>query len=215
MKVALVVIGDGRFDYLRRAVDSAAEMLSIEFAHRVMVNDKGDLGYGEYLQQTFSDFDVISHHKRSGLAAAINSAWAAVPSWIDYIFHLEEDFTFPAPVDVRHMCEVLACNDKLANLVLKRQPWSPPEVAAGDVLAVTPEAFTQRHGWVHHRRGFWLNPCVYRRSLTVHGWPEHGGEAEFTERLLADGWEFGYLGEIGDAPRCTHLGVRRSQGWLV
>jgi hypothetical protein len=42
-----------------------------------------------------------------------------------------------------------------------------------------------------------------------------GLEAELTADLVADGWRFGYLGELGDEPRTIHIGVRRSRNYQL
>ena len=42
MKLALMVITDGRWDYLQRTLESAAECLDYPFSQRILVDDSGE-----------------------------------------------------------------------------------------------------------------------------------------------------------------------------
>jgi hypothetical protein len=46
MNVALMVITDGRWDYLQRTLESAAECLDYPFSQKILVDDSGEeLGF--------------------------------------------------------------------------------------------------------------------------------------------------------------------------
>jgi hypothetical protein len=210
MSVALVVITDGRWQYLNEMFRSAREWLTYPFAHVRVVDDSGGSGVGGWP----SEFEVVRHPLRRGLAAAVQSAWADLPADIDYVFHVEEDFVFVEPVDIDGMAMVLKEHGRLAQLVLKRQPWSPEETAAGGIIESHPDEYRQRDGWVEHTRIFSLNPCLIPRVVVDMGWPA-GNEAEMTARLVADGWSFGFWGRRDDPPRVFHIGARRSAGWML
>ncbi len=49
------------------------------------------------------------------------------------------------------------------------------------------------------------------------GWPDHGGESEFTSKVhsLNGNYRFGFYGDIYDKPYVTHIGGRRSEGWFL
>ncbi len=109
---------------------------------------------------------------------------------------------------------VLKEHGRLAQLVLKRQAWSPEELAAGGIMECHPAEYRQRDGWVEHSRIFSLNPCLIPREVVEMGWPA-GNEAEMTARLVAAGWSFGFWGRRDDPPRCLHIGEHRSAGWSL
>jgi hypothetical protein len=72
---------------------------------------------------------------RLGLAGAAQAAWDwARTEDLDYLIHVEEDFRFVAPFDVLNAVDILTAEPLLAQVVLKRQPWSPQEHAAGGII---------------------------------------------------------------------------------
>ena len=102
MNVALMVITDGRWDYLQRTLESAAECLDYPFSQRILVDDSGEkVGFCP------TKFDFVKNTPRRGLAGAIQSGWDALNANIDYVFHLEDDFIFPDHVDLEAMIELL------------------------------------------------------------------------------------------------------------
>lgn len=210
MSVALVVVTDGRRQYLQEMLRSASRYLNYPFAHLRIVDDSG-----ADQQVVWPDgFEVVRHPERRGLAAAVQSAWSGLPPEIDCVFHAEDDFVFVEEVDVDAMAVTLKEHGRLAQLVLKRQPWSPPEVAAGGIIEMNPDEYRQRDGWVEHTRIFSLNPCLIPREVVDLGWPA-GNEAEMTARLVTAGWSFGFWGRREDTPRVLHIGVQRSAAWKL
>lgn len=208
MKLALMVITDGRWDYLQRTLESAAECLDYPWSQRILVDDSGeDVGFCP------TKFDFVKNTPRRGLAGAIQSGWDALDEDIDYIFHLEDDFIFPDHVDIDLMLELLEYENDLAQMALLRQPWSPQEQQAGGIYWIEPERFKQKQGFVQQQHLFTFNPCLYHISVVQNY--RAGLEAELTAELLKDGWKFGYLGELGDEPRTIHIGLRRSRNYQL
>lgn len=155
---------------------------------------------------------------RLGMSGAVNAAWDwARACDLDYLFHVEEDFRFhEAPV--LSMIDVLDHDETLAQVVLKRQPWSPEEHRAGGIIECHPDDYTDHRAgtlqWTSHQRIFSLNPCVIPRRILERGWPE-GNEAEMTTSLVADGWRFAFYGHRADPPRVVHVGAERGIGWRL
>lgn len=207
MKGALVVITDGRWDYLNQTLESAEQQLQFQWTQKLLIDDSG----APYGPQPYG-FDVVRNRPRKGLAGAIETAWEWLDPDIDFIFHLEDDFVFVRTIPVQGMVDLLVKNPHLAQMALLRQPWSPAEHAAGGIYGVTPDAYCQRDGYVEQSRLFTFNPCVYLRHITAVG---AGLEAEVTERLLALDYVFGYFGKLDDEPRCHHIGVRRSKDYKL
>lgn len=203
-RVALLVITDGRWDYLQQTLQSAmANLGGVVFDQCILVNDS-DGGIAEAPRGWL----VVNNPERLGLAGAIGAGWAALDHDITHVFHLEDDFTFPEPVNVSEMVDHLDADPTLAQVALLRQPWSGEEHRAGSIYALNPGDYRECSGLVVHERLFTFNPCVYPSHIAT----EAGLERDVTDRLLADGYHFAYLGGLDDPPRCTHIGVRRSVG---
>lgn len=208
MKVALIVITDGRWDYLLDTLESAKKALNFDFSQKLLIDDSGLCG----VELDIEGFTVVRHQQRLGLAGAIQSAWDHLDPTTDFVFHLEDDFIFTEPVDVGHMIALLKANPDLAQMALMRQAWSPEEIAAGGIYNMNPHAYEIQKDFYSHTRLFTFNPCVYPYSITAYG---AGLEAEVTERLLDAGYQFAYYGQPDDMARTIHIGVRRSRGYKL
>lgn len=196
MSVALLVITDGR-GYLDGVLASASEMLPDVFSQRIVIDD--------------SDHEL-------GFAGAIEAGWAAVET--DYVFHLEDDFLFRAPVPLARMIGLLEREPHLAQVALKRQPWNAEEQAAGGIVELHPEDFTECEAdgdtWTEHRRFWTTNPSLYAARWCWSGWPqEQHSEGIFTHRLLEDpALRFAFWGGKFDPPLVEHVGaVRAGHGY--
>lgn len=170
---------------------------------------------GGYLPTTVID----DRDHRLGLAGAVKAAWDwARTEGVDYLLHVEEDFRFNSRVDLDAMRQVLDTDKYLAQVVLKRQPWSPEEHRAGGIIELNPRDYTQRRDgdlwWVEHQRIFSLNPCLIPRWVLERGWPD-GNEAQATDELVAAGYRFAFFGQRDDPPRVTHVGAERAAGWRL
>lgn len=210
-RITLMCITDGRWDYLQQTIASAEEMLDWPFHYKLLVDDSGSA------TETCPQFDgwrYLKNPERRGLAGAIASGWEFIPPTTDYVFHLEDDFTFPAPVPIADMVQALEADSSLAQVALLRQPWSPEEQHAGSIYAMNRGVYSTSKATgvelVTHRRLFTFNPSLYPRAICDYG---AGLEQEVTDALLAHGYRFSYLGGISDDPRCLHIGVRRSAGY--
>lgn len=215
--IALVVITDGRIDYLRQTIASAEEMLHAEWGARIIVDDSGDPDHAATIAAEWPRWATISHLHRLGFAATVRTAWQAViDAGVTHAVHLEEDFTFVQPLDVEALRELLDDQPDLAQLALKRQPVNPVEEAAGGLMGMWPlSARWQRPGFVEHIVTFTTNPSliparVIRRALANE---TPLTEPEITRHLLYEGYRFGYVGRLDDPPLVIHIGEHRMAGW--
>lgn len=224
MNVALVVITDGRGEYLEQTVASFRERCDYPFATTVLVDDSADDEYDAHARSLVQPTVTVFHDRRCGGASAVQSAWRALQresarlDGLDYVFHLEDDWTFPGPVPVQGMIDVLEADPWLANIVLRRQP--APMEPSGGYIGANPALFDQRAStgehvelYLEHKQGFWLNPCVYPYRVTFTEWPDNGHEHHYSARLLSMGYRFAVYGTHADPPRCWHIGVQRSNAW--
>lgn len=217
--IALLVITDGRKDCIARTIPSAIEQLDGPINEWWMYDDSGDAEHRDWLMREFPQFTLIWHvDGRQGFGGAIREAWEIIGSQsaAEYVFHLEDDFTFNRPVPLDDMMEVLDENPLLAQVALRRQAWNDLERAAGGVIEVQPAAYVDVRGhdysYLVHDLFWTTNPSLYRRSLlTETEWPigKHS-EGMFTIALLERGYRFAYFGERTDAPWVHHIGTERA-----
>lgn len=191
----------------------------------VIISDRGDL----YLPQMLASMDKYVDYPWSitvtvddrthelGMAGAVAQAWKLLPKDTDYVFHAEEDFVFLREVPVERMCRTIEYNTHLAQMVLKRGPWSTEEHAAGGMIETASGEYVDTPGWLEHKRLFSLNPCVYPYWVTTSGVPSDparsGIERVLTDRLLAQGMVFGIWGSRAESPYVEHVGHQRAVGW--
>jgi len=221
--IALLVITDGRKDCLIETIASAMDNLDGPITERWMYDDSGDPEHRAWLRKSYPQFNVMWHIEgRQGFGGAIRAAWHTLrlSSKADYIFHLEDDFTFNRPVPLNDMIDALDENDYLAQIALLRQPWNDTERAAGGIVQSNPCAYIERshagpHGhdyaFLEHRLFFTTNPSLYRRSLLDHEWPlvEHS-EGMYSIALLELGYRFAFLGDFDTDPWVHHIGTNRA-----
>ena len=145
MKVVLGVIGNGRYEFLKRSTDSLREMVKYPFFKKIMINDTGDPSYSEKLDKEFGqEYLVISHPQNKGLSGSIRTLWEAAQMLdADYIFHVEEDFTFNCEVSINRMIEVLNLAPHLWQVALKRQPVNAEEAEAGGFMQQNRDSYTE------------------------------------------------------------------------
>lgn len=216
-KVSLIVITDGRQDCIKSTIDRLNSIVSFNFFEKIIINDSANVAYHNYLSQRFIDFKIVSHETRRGLAGAVQSAWNSYSKEAEFIFHLEDDFLFNEEPNIDNMITLLEQNKYLAQMALVRAPVNPPEEQVGGFVFQHLEDYHQKDGFFEHQRLFTLNPSIYPVSTAEIGWPDHGGETEFTNKVHSIDPEkkFGFYGNIYDKPKVTHIGGKRSEGWFL
>jgi hypothetical protein len=216
MTVAIAIITDGRGECFEKMAHSLVEAWGQQPLDKVVViNDSADPLYGRWLSRQYDHWDQVHHVSRQGFGGAIRSAWKEVGGY-DFIFHVEDDFTFNEPIDVEGMTHVLTQHPDVVQMALKRQPCNPQEQAAGGFMEQHPEEYTDETTdswqWCWQRRFFTTNPSFYRGGLTQRGWPEgENSEGRFSLDIINSAPEakFGYWGWSSEPPRVHHIGTER------
>lgn len=197
MKFAVLLISDGRDEYRERTVASAKEALP-EPDHFVHIDDsEHELGFG----------------------GAIRAGWRRIlaETDADFIFHLEQDFTFNRPVPIGEMAAVLRARQHLVQLALRRQPWNDQERAAGGIVEMHPGDYVEHElngwRWLEHTRNFTTNPSLYPRWVCEAGWPD-GDQSEghfgIDLRKRDPRLRFAYWGARDSGEAVTHIGETRA-----
>lgn len=219
MSVALLIVTDGRDDYLAQCVASL-DRLAGPVTERWMHDDTGDPLYRAQLADRYPNWRIVDGGPRRGCAGAIRSAWTILrhDSSARFVFHLEQDFVLTRPVDLAELARLLDDHPELAQVALRRQPCNMLERQYGGVVESHPDWYTDRSDgsthWLEHRSFFTCNPCLYRGDLTTLGWPEHidgrYSEDTFHRRLIAEGTPQ----VAGDLVRYAYWGARDSGVWV-
>lgn len=243
--IALLIMTDGRDELLARTVRSFFDMTSGNLIEVwVMVDGGGGRQRTcRIVREAIDEMPLakippqpvaIGNDLRNGFGGAIGYAWRALADYsnADYVFHLEDDFTFNRQVDLDAMAGVLAGYPHLAQMALRRQAWNEAERAAGGVIEQHPEDYTERGAmvvtdtslvtrvnWLEHARFFTTNPCLYRRRRPgghpdvemATPWPDGpNSEGRYGIRLREAGYRFGFWGKRSDAPWVHHIGETRA-----
>lgn len=223
--IAVLVMTDGRDDYLEQTVRSAMANLSGPISEWWMSNDSGDFHHQRAVERRWPTFQHMHSRDRQGFGGAIRAAWSTLRDASDarYVFHLEGDFTFRRPVNLGLLAAVLDTRPYLVQLALMRQACNDDERTAGGLVERYPDAYTPTtdgtHTWLEHRLFYTTNPSLVRRSLIDRGWPAgDGSEGRFGIGLCTDGSpevpaeqvRFGYWGNRDDGPWVDHIGTVRA-----
>lgn len=241
MTTALVVINDGRREYMGPAMASL-DHLHGDIGARAIIDDSGDLDNLTMLRHDYPTYYVAHHEQRQGLAAAVRTAWAwALETGAEFVFHFEQDFVLTEDIDLDAMAMLLRAEPSLAQLVLKRNPWSQLEKDAGGQMEIAPdeyldcsatlesvynevELYVEEFYWTEHitenakaLHVFSFNPCLIRREAIEAFFANHGDGLErgVTDAVLAAGFHLAYWGRRTDPPRAEHIGVNRSAAYKL
>lgn len=213
LSVTLCLITDGRANCICETLDSLVAHIPFQFQHAVLVNDSGNKHYATWLNVRYPTFTKVHHETRRGFAGAVRSAFENIPK-CDWIFYCEDDFRFERDINITAMASVLAAHPKLAQLVLKRQAWNSEEIAAGGVVELHPEWYTEReyegNYYLEHSAYYSTNPALIPYAITLRHWRnEEQSEGKFGWDLKNEGYTFAFWGKRSDPNWVTHIGTQR------
>lgn len=180
-----------RREYLRQTMASLTEQVSGPIVQRVIYDCWGDSGIRAWLTEEFEPlgFYVVGPEMSVDYTGSMISMWRYLSKRAkgDFIFAVEDDFTYQRPVDLAPMIEVLRDDPFLVQIALLRDPCYQDEKETGGILGWPEPAFTRKPDRLEHRLFWTANPSLFRRSITDHPWPagKHS-ETLFGKRLFND-----------------------------
>ena len=205
----LVVLTNGR-PCLRKTLESFAASVRPLPAESVLVADGGEFEPFE----PWGGWRVEALRPARGFCGATAAGWrfASEPG-PEFVFWLEDDFLFERALDLRSLAEVLEANEHLTQMGLMRGPANDLEEAAGGCVALRPDLYEARDGWLESRTNHSTGCSLMRREfMAEHPWPEYENcEGRFSIDMLAAGFTFGVWG-MGE-PWVQHVGVRAGSGY--
>lgn len=219
MTVSLVVFTDGR-DYIYDTIPLALANLNGPIDRRLIYDDSDNAQNRAKLAEAFPTFTIAySADGRQGFGGAIRFMWRylAQHDHNPWVFHCEDDFIFNREVDLLAMIAVMNERSDLLQLALRRQPWNDEERAAGGIVELRPDTYSDchdgTHDWLEHTNFLTTNPSLYRRSLCQVGWPEDPHSEGKMGALIRERnakARFGFWGARTDPPWVTHIGTQRA-----
>jgi hypothetical protein len=180
-----------RREYLCASIASLNEKVTGPIVQRVIYDCWGDPAIREWLTETFKPmgFYVVGPSEPVDYTGSMQAMWRYLRKRAkgDYIFQVEDDFTYTQPVDLGPMIEALRQNPNLVQMALLRDAFYKDEQETGGILGWPEPAFTRREKWLEHRLFFTANPSLFPRSLTETPWPSgHHSETIFGNTVLAN-----------------------------
>lgn len=176
MKILHVVFSCNRIDYLSRSLESWKNLdygshdvtrLIIDDYPRDRNNDIFDL-YAR-LHKTL----LWMHQENLGLSVT----WSQFFDWLktqdyDYILHQEDDVVLKEPIKLDDMIECLESNEKIASVVLQRQPWYFHE--SESAIKETDTQFKD-YFYEKNEKTFPIIFSLYRRNIIDYPFREYWG----------------------------------------
>jgi glycosyltransferase involved in cell wall biosynthesis len=220
--IALVIVGNGRLDYLTRTM-AAAEQHLPPVDHRILIDDSGDPDVIARLQSDeFAGWMRVVHPTNLGMAAAVNTAAHTSHLHIDHLVYLEDDMELISPLPIHRACEILDDDKTIAQVLFSRQPLHPLEEDGGVLGGLVKQAteWETHADYTTHDTLFSLNPCVIPRRVFGMEWPSGpigvGNETGMTRKLLGLGYRFAAWGTPGNCPQLVHhIGELRGAAWQL
>jgi hypothetical protein len=218
MKICVIILTDGRNDYLERTLESLSTQVNFPEGaeiYKLMVDDwpeERDSKLLKKLAKKYKIDKVVLNEENIGIDKTVQKAWSLIPADIDYIWHQENDFEYLKPVNVAQMIQVLD-SPSIVQVALVRQPWFEDEKDAGSLLKTRAGRFRQASvsniDVVIHRDHFTHNPSIYKRHWIeqLPGYTEYA----FKDHLLRKNGVlyFSYLGKLDDPYTILHIGERK------
>ena len=220
MRVAAVILDDGRPQYLSSVVKSLDRVSPIDI--KILIDDTGpDDSYTQYLEWTYQEMDEQVHHQtRRGLGGAVKSAWTtALEHDITHVWHQEDDQVILNEMDLRPLAALLESHPNLAQVAIKRTAYSPEEHAAGGIVEAFPHFYTEctdgNVTWLETDHLFVFSPSLIPRHVIELALANTDTflEDNVTAALWAHGYRSCYWGAMYDPPLSDHIGSERSRGY--
>lgn len=225
MSVAVLVMTDGRVEYLRETLASLHDQLRGPVTRWIVHDDTGDDAYHQLLRRHLpAAWELVTTSQRCGFGGAYRHAydWLLAHTDEPYVFSTEDDFVVTRPVNLTAMQHVLDYHRNLAQMALRRQPWNDAEKAAGGIVEQHPNQYVDcgddnGNQWLQHRQFWTTNPSLIpRRILTQHPWPTvPHSEGVFSADVFTDRYRCcAFWGSRESGEWVRHIGAeRRGRGY--
>lgn len=170
--VTVVLTSCGRFDLLRRTLESFFEYNTYPIRKFVVMEDSGNDGVRDALPPEHRDrIDLIINQPRIGQVASIDKAYKKINT--NYIFHCEDDWLFYRPGFIEDSKTVLEAEPKA--LMVRLRSYHHDLAYYGARALVLSErktahgvAYYRADSTLSHSQCFSFNPGLRRRAQAPH-----------------------------------------------
>lgn len=176
MKILHVIFSCNRLQYLTKTLDS---LKNLDYGNhevtRLIVDD-----YPRTRNDLIFDLFAKTHKTLLWLNKenlGLSVTWSNFFEWLkttdyDYVLHQEDDVILLQPIKVDDLITILESNDKMASVVLKRQPWYFHETDSKFEL----DDWVQ-NGYLYNRntKTFPIIFSLYRKSIVEYPFREYWG----------------------------------------
>jgi hypothetical protein len=218
MKFCVIIINDGRNDYLAETLKSFKENIIFpegSTINKILIDDwplERDEATIKALCKKYKIDKLVLNPENLGVNATVKKVWSLIPSDVDYVWHQENDFTFLEKINISDLMTVLE-SPVIVQCAIVRQPWFNDEKESGSLMNTRPERWRSGNSSgidiVMHKDHFTFNPSLYKRKWVQDITPF--GEYDLRNHLINTNgalW-FSYLGTKEDKHRCFHIGERK------
>lgn len=218
MKFCVIIINDGRNDYLAEALKSFKENIVFPEGseiYKIMIDDwplDRDTDTLKKLCKKYKIDKLVLNDENLGVNATVKKVWSLIPSDVDYVWHQENDFTFLEKINIQDLMTVIE-SPIIVQCAIVRQAWFKDEKEAGSLMNTRPERWRAGNvsgiDVVLHKDHFTFNPSLYKMKWVQDIFPF--GEYDIRNHYINKNsalW-FAYLGTKEDNHRCLHIGERK------
>lgn len=202
----VVVTSCGRFDLLRRSMESLVAHLDVRPRRILVIEDSGDAGVHAALAGLDGPFEVVVNPRRLGQMATIDKAYTMLEA--PYVFHTEDDWQFERSGFVEESAALLEARADYSMIGLRpRSELNPlirdmPEETIAGVrhFALDP---TRHPEYFSHS----FNPGLRRLAdaRAIGPFDRLGGEEDVSYAFKKRGFRIANLA----VPACRHIGDDR------
>lgn len=204
-EITCVLTSCGRWDLLVQSIDTF--LAHNEPGRFILVEDSADADFAERIRARYPQIEVLLNTPRLGQHRAIDRAYADVQT--PWIVHLEDDWVFTGPLDLKHARAVIeadptviaVCFSVFGRLKLRHRIWGATYAHNG-----------QSYGDLRRAHKEWYGFSFYPTLLRRQTWEEHGPYAKFpNERAISKYMKGMGLGIVHALPGVgIHVGSGRS-----
>jgi glycosyltransferase involved in cell wall biosynthesis len=176
MKILHVIFSCNRLDYLTKSLES---LKNLDYGNhevtRIIVDD-----YPQTRNNAIFDLIAKTHRAKLWLNEqneGLSVTWSYFFDWLksqdyDYILHQEDDVLLLEPTSIDDLIQILKSEEKMASVVLQRQPWYFDEKESR-----IEETDTQigKYYYSKNTKTFPIIFTLYRKNIIEYPFREHWG----------------------------------------
>lgn len=176
MKILHVIFSCNRIKYLFPTLNSLSNLdYGNHEVHRLLIDDyprtRNDAIF-DLIGKRYG-FEIWKNKENKGLSVTWSEFFTSLRGMdYDYILHQEDDVVLKQPIKIDDLIECLESNEKIASVVLQRQPWyfheKPTKVEEQDI------SFKQYH-YYKNTTTFPIIFSLYRKNIIDYPFREYWG----------------------------------------